>query len=199
MLLTAAVFVYWQLLANSLEVVFINYSDLSVIIIIICDRITVIVIHPGQNRIPFESRTLMRNYPSSDQLNATEMSTPLATVRVEPLEGKNALKMIWQRQVIEQDVREAFQVINTCLNEADGQMWVMVDLLSNPNFPLGATIQGALCGPYRNPKLREWLIIGSNPLARVIARTLAGVTGKSNVRWFDTEADGLAYLEDCLA
>ena len=92
------------------------------------------------------------------------------------------------------DVTDAFKDINHLLNISSEPLFVIVDIRSNPNFPLSATLNGALFGPYRNPVLREWLIIGSNPLAHMIERILSEVTGRKNVRWFTTDADANAYV-----
>ncbi len=116
------------------------------------------------------------------------------TVTIEQLANGNAIRMTWQRQVNAQDVERAFTAITDILKEASSPMYVVVDLLSNPNFPIGATLNAALFGPYRNPKLKEWLIIGSNSMAQFIERTLASVTGHRNVRWFKTQEEVSAYL-----
>lgn len=124
------------------------------------------------------------------------MSQATASVVVDRLENANAAKMTWQHSVTAKDVRSAFNQLDEMLAESDDDFFVVVNLLSNPNFPLNATVDGALFGPYRNPKLRAWLIVGSNPVARLIERLLAGVTNRRNVLWFDTENEALEYLTE---
>ncbi|MBX3064138.1 MAG: STAS/SEC14 domain-containing protein [Anaerolineae bacterium] len=116
------------------------------------------------------------------------------TVQIDYLEGYHALKMTWQHNVQTQDVYTAFHKIEMELRKSDQPLYVVVDLLSDPRFPLKATVDGARVS-YRHPRLAEWLIIGSNWLARAIERALASVTNKRNVRWFDSEDAALAYLE----
>ena len=123
------------------------------------------------------------------------MSYSEKTIIVEDVRGHRAIKMTWQHQVIYNDVRDAFHSINFTLNASTEPMYVVVDITSNPNFPLNATITEAAAGPYRNPKLKEWLIIGSSGLARIIEQILSSLTGRRNVRWFKTEAEVMAYLE----
>ena len=106
--------------------------------------------------------------------------------------------MIWQHDIIEADVAPAFQKISTALDATKRPLYVIVDLLSNPRFPIMTTVQEAL-PPYRDPMLKEWLIVGSNWMAKAIESTLARITRHNNVRWFKTEAEALAYLMAVLA
>lgn len=104
------------------------------------------------------------------------------------------IKMSWTKNVTNQDVSAGFRQVNDLLNALEQPSFVMVDILADPNFPIAATLTGALFGPYRNPNLREWLILGSNPAARFIERTLSGATGRLIVRWFDSQEQALAYV-----
>ena len=120
------------------------------------------------------------------------MSQP--TISVETIENYNAIRMVWARHVNGPDVHSAFAQVQAILNASDQQMYVVVDILNQPQFPLGDTLQAAMYGPYRNPNLKEWLIVGTNQFAKMIERVLAATTGRHNVRWFDTEAEALDYL-----
>jgi len=120
------------------------------------------------------------------------------TVVVKHLDSRTIL-MAWAKVVTHLDVKEAFKEVDAILNKAEQEMFVVVDISTNPNFPITATVTGALFGPYRNPKLREWLIVGSNAMAHSIERTLANITGRSNVRWFTTQAEAYVYVEQCKA
>lgn len=118
----------------------------------------------------------------------------MSTVCVELYEPY-IIKMSWSSKVSDGDVRNSFKEINNLLTVAEHPMFVVVDITADPNFPIAATLTGALFGPYRNPNLREWLIIGSNTAAHFIERTLSGATGRVIVRWFETQADVDAYVE----
>lgn len=118
-----------------------------------------------------------------------------ATVRVERIDHFPAMLMMWETHVREADVLDAFQTITDILEQSDTPMYCVVDLRRNPIFPLRATLHGALFGPYRNPKLKEWLVLGSNPLARTIEKTLSSVTGRKNVSWFMSYEAVLDYLQ----
>ena len=115
------------------------------------------------------------------------------TVTVEPIEGHNALRMTWQHQVDEHDVKTAFQQITQALESADAPLYIVVDLLNDPRFPLRATV-GEAVKAYRHPSLAAWLIVGSNRLAKTVEATLAALTRRKNVYWFDTEPEALAYM-----
>lgn len=117
------------------------------------------------------------------------------TVDVRRIDNRTIL-MTWANVVTHLDVKEAFKEVDVILNKAEEEMFVVVDISTNPNFPLSATISGALYGPYRNPQLREWLIVGSSVVAHSIERTLVNITGRSNVRWFTTLAEAFAYAEE---
>ncbi|MBL8155385.1 MAG: hypothetical protein JNM70_14470 [Anaerolineae bacterium] len=122
------------------------------------------------------------------------METPVKTVTVEDFEGFPAIRMTWQHEVKYPDLRDAFRRIEAKLNASSQPLYVVVDITHYPNFPLNATVAEAAAGPYRNPNLVEWLIIGSNRGARLIEQLLGSITGRRNVRWFQTEAEVTAYL-----
>ena len=123
------------------------------------------------------------------------MITQQPTVHVKPITGYPALKMIWQHRVKEADVQPAFQDIMTALQEASSSLYVVVDLSKDPMFPLVETVYQALRGPFRNPKLAEWLVFSSNGAARTIGETLSKTARRNNIRWFDDEDEALAYLD----
>lgn len=126
---------------------------------------------------------------------STRMPPAKPTITVEHLPQQAAIYMNWNRTIIEADVAAAFRTVTRLLDETEQPLCVIVDLRQNPRFPMLTTITEALLGPFQHNKLHEWLIIGSSPLARSIARTLSGVTGRNNIRWFVNEADVFAYLE----
>ncbi len=118
----------------------------------------------------------------------------MAAIQIDRVKEVPAVQMIWGQFATPAEITHAFQQINHLLNLANESLFVIVDIRSNPNFPLSATINSALFGPYRNPALREWLIIGSNPLAHTIERILSGVTGRGNIRWFADDIEVSGYL-----
>jgi hypothetical protein len=116
------------------------------------------------------------------------------TVWVETLTDLPAVKMIWKRQVHSPDVSAAFQEIDKCLTRSKEPQYVIVDITSNPNFPIFETVIHCAVGPFRNPMLHEWLIVGENAGAKRIENLLSRMTGRSNVRWFNCEEQAIAYL-----
>ena len=117
-----------------------------------------------------------------------------STVEIEPIANTNALRMTWQHQVTESDVRAAFKAIVETLESSDQPMYVVVDLLQNPLFPLRATIFEGIRA-YRHPKLAAWLIVGSNQMAHMVEATFSAITHRKNVYWFATEQEAFAHME----
>ncbi len=78
----------------------------------------------------------------------------MSTVIVEHTNA-NVVKMTWLSKVSDRNVRASFREINNILSSSQNAMYVIVDILSDPKFPIGATLTGALFGPYRNPNLIE--------------------------------------------
>ena len=104
------------------------------------------------------------------------------------------IRMTWDQHVHNQDVHHAFQRINALLNDSPVPLFALVDIRTNPSFPITATLDGALTGPYRNPRLKEWLIVGINPIAQMLEKIMASATGRRNVRWFENEQEAIAYV-----
>src|SRR5688572_30105678 len=93
-----------------------------------------------------------------------------ATVRVEPVEGYiNAYWLRWDREVKEADIAPAFHKLTAALVAADGPVYVIVDLRQDPNMPVATTMQETMAGPFRHENMGEWLVIGKNWRAEMIA------------------------------
>lgn len=117
------------------------------------------------------------------------------SVKVTSLNGYDALKMTWQRQVAAEDIAAAFGEVTDRLNSSNKPLYVVLDLQEEPELPLKETILGALSGTYRHPRLAEWLVVGANNPAEVVGRALATMTNRDNVIWFDTEEQAIHYLK----
>jgi len=119
----------------------------------------------------------------------------LSTVAVAPLEGRNAIVLRWDAWIDEFDVPAAFHGLTAELDRASLPVHVIVDLTRNPNLPLATTINETLSGPFSHPMMGEWLVIGSNRRAEIVARAITAVGLRTNIHWFETLADALAFLE----
>jgi hypothetical protein len=118
------------------------------------------------------------------------------TLILQPLDGyTNVLEMILERQVALVDERPAFQKIIAALEQSDDSLYIVIDLSHNPRMPMNETIMEAFLGPYRHPRLDEWLVVRPNIGARKIAQTLTRLLRRDNIHWFDTYDDVLAYLD----
>jgi hypothetical protein len=110
------------------------------------------------------------------------------------IEPFNYLKMTWPHHIDDIEVKMAFQKIAEVLEQASEPLYVVVDVRQNPRFPLKATLAEAR-SVHVHPRLRGWLVIGSNWLARAIDRTLSSLTRRKSVQWFDSEDAVIAYLQ----
>jgi hypothetical protein len=123
------------------------------------------------------------------------LTTPNATVSVGRLEKfPYGLLMKWLQEVRVGDVTRAFEHINAILDASDVPMYVIVDILSKPKFPMSETIFSALRGPYRHENLTAWLIVGENRMARMIESVLSNITRRKNVEWFESLQAALAHI-----
>ena len=104
------------------------------------------------------------------------------------------IKMTLTNSPDDQEVLQSFKSVNDMLSSAKQPMFVMTDIRANANIPITCTLTGALFGPYSNPNLREWLIIGSSSTARFIERTLTAETGRNLMRWFKDENEANNYI-----
>lgn len=118
------------------------------------------------------------------------------TIKVSRMRRRSAIKMVWAHEVRADDVRPAFEQVVDLLNAASEPLAVLVDITSEPNFPLVETMTQALIGPYQHANLTEWLIVGITTQAHIIEEFLTKVTARENVRWFETESAALHHLDE---
>ena len=124
------------------------------------------------------------------------MADSSSQITVDMLEDRRAIRMVWPHSVASGAVRDAFASVTQLLKQSDSPVYVLVDIRSEPNFPVVETAVHALAGPQRHANLAGWLVVGSSPAARKIEGMLTQVTGKQTVQWFDTEEEALeAALE----
>jgi hypothetical protein len=102
--------------------------------------------------------------------------------------------MVWMQIVHERDAQPAFTAITAALDNASGPLDVIVDMTRKPNIPMQVTLWNALRGPFRDKRLREWLCVGGGAIPSVIANVLSGATGRTNIRWFDSEETALEHI-----
>jgi hypothetical protein len=117
------------------------------------------------------------------------------TVTATQIQGYPAWLLHWEHSVNKDDVARAFRIITQALDASTEPLWIVVDLRSNPVFPLRETISSAFWGPFRHKNMREWLVVGSNSTAHLIGNTLANITGRANIRWFHEIADVFAHMD----
>ena len=117
-------------------------------------------------------------------------------VTTTPIEGQPALLMKWPRSVDKESIRTAFRGIMDVLDATGEPIYVIVDLRDDPDFPMTETIQSAYWGPFRHHRLAEWLVVSTNVLGRMIGHTLATITRRNNIKWFDTMDEAMAYLHE---
>jgi hypothetical protein len=104
--------------------------------------------------------------------------------------------LIWDKQVAVEDVAPAFQKLTAILDKAEMPVHVLVDLRSDPAIPLSATTTEVLGGPFRHKMMGEWLVIGKNWRAEMIANVITKVGLRMNISWFETADEALARLRE---
>jgi hypothetical protein len=120
------------------------------------------------------------------------LTAPDATISVGRLASyANTLLMTWQQDVRLGDVSNAFKAINSTLDNTDNLLYVIVDIRSQPKFPMAETIFAAVRGPYRHPKMAAWLVIGDNRVARMIGTTVSNIARRNNIEWFESMQSAL--------
>lgn len=122
----------------------------------------------------------------------------MSTCTITPIDGLPACILWYATRLKSEDISQAFRTLNALIDRSPRPVYVFVDLRQQPQFPLTDILRAALEGPFRNPKLAEWLVIGSTPMAQIIGRTLSAVTLRKNIRYFETEDAAKSYLYKCL-
>ena len=117
------------------------------------------------------------------------------TVTVKLLDNYPALNMKMKANVRSIDMQYAYMEIERHLNHFMGTVFIVVDLTENEQLPIQATIAGAMFGPYLNPKIEQWLVVGEHRIGKQIAKQLLFWTGKERVEWFESCEDCLAYIQ----
>ncbi len=121
------------------------------------------------------------------------------TVTVELVPEYPLFRVICKQRVDKQDVIPAFQTIMNGLEQTEKRMYVLVDIRQNTQLPIKEIVGAAFWGPHRHPNLVAWLVVGSNALARSIARLMSQISRRQNVQWFENEAEALTYIEQHMA
>lgn len=117
----------------------------------------------------------------------------MSTIIVSEIKGyQYALRMEWQKHPKLHDINDAFDVILKKLTTTDQKIYIIVDISTNPRFPLSMTVSRA-SQVHRHPKMGDWLVVGSNTMAKFIGSTISALS-ESKVLWFDTEEDALHHL-----
>jgi hypothetical protein len=121
----------------------------------------------------------------------------LPSLRVEPVEGiANACWLIWDKQIAVGDVAPAFKKLTAILDKAETPVHVLVDLRSDPAIPLSITTTEVLAGPFRHKMMGEWLVIGKNWRAEVVANVITTVGLRMNISWFETADEAMTRLRE---
>ena len=108
----------------------------------------------------------------------------------------SAIKLVWDSAITEQGVREGFSRVQAQLSESEAPQYIIMDVSTNPQFPLKETTAAALFGPYRHPMLREWLIVGECKQWHFVEQMLYRATNERKMRWFDTLDTAETYIRN---
>lgn len=115
-------------------------------------------------------------------------------MRVEPLLGYPALLMLFEHQIVEDELAAAFQSVLETMEAADRKLYLVLDLTSNPQLDVLEVVTAAT-PVFRHPRSAKWLIIGQSGLGHVIESKLITLTRRQGaVIWFETEDEAFDYL-----
>jgi hypothetical protein len=106
----------------------------------------------------------------------------------------NNLTMVWNENVQNNEMIQAFSDLRSALDIADTPQNVVIILNGHVHFPIADTTLQAL-PIHRHPMLKSWLVVGSrHSLAKVIADVLSKVSREEKVQWFKSKDDVEQYL-----
>lgn len=95
-----------------------------------------------------------------------------------------------------EDTIAVFEVIVDVLDNSNAPVYIIVELLSNPHFPLKQTLSGAMQA-HSHPQMGKWLVVGSNRIAKLIGNVLTAFNN-TGIEWFKTDDEAMQYLESLL-
>lgn len=122
------------------------------------------------------------------------MTDRLPSVRVEPLLGYPALLMVFEHQIVEDELAAAFQSVLATMEAADRKLFLVLDLTKNPQLDVLEVVTAAT-PVFRHARSAKWLIIGQSGLGHVIESKLITLARRPrSVIWFDTEEEAFDYL-----
>lgn len=117
------------------------------------------------------------------------------SVTATPIEGYPAWLLTWEHTIIPDDIAPAFRSLTRALDESTKPLWIIVDLRANPTLPILETFSSAFRGPFMHKNMGEWLVVGSNSVARTIGRTLSKVTNRSNILWMNSMEEAFNHMK----
>lgn len=117
------------------------------------------------------------------------------SVTVEQIADAPVVWTNWLDTVRSQDIEQAYHAVMDVVNRSNERVYVVVDLSHEPRIPMRDLLNGALAGPYTDPKVAKWLVIGQDDRSRSMANTLFFVTGQHKVQWFENESAAFDYLQ----
>lgn len=120
------------------------------------------------------------------------VSTP--TITVEPIAGCNILKMTWGAEIDEHDIAVAFRAVASELRKAQQPIHVIVDISSNPRFPMQTVISETLGGLFNQPQMGTWVVVGVSRAAHIVTNVLNRLGHRDKVFRFATEEEALSHL-----
>ncbi len=113
------------------------------------------------------------------------------TVQFERLPEYDAFKMTWHAPADEAEVGQAVNSLMDVLEHSAYPTSIVVELGGNARLRRVST---TLLLPCLHPMLAEMVVYGGDSTVRTIGRTLALLTGRANVRGFDTADAAFEHL-----
>ena len=115
---------------------------------------------------------------------------------VHKIENSPVILMDWAKTNNTQDIQSAYHDVMEVVNHSNDDVYLMLDMSANSDVSIRDLLNGALNGPYTDPRVAKWLVIGKGETSRSLANTLFFITGEHKVVWFEDQDGAYDYLEN---
>lgn len=109
--------------------------------------------------------------------------------------ANNIVKSEWMKPLKSAELVECFATLGGYLDKADTPLSVLFDVENVISIPSQAPFLFLRAGITKNPKLDRMAVIGTDPIAQILAQMAVKMTSQ-NILFFASEADALKYLAD---
>lgn len=107
--------------------------------------------------------------------------------------GDSIISTIWESPLKSSDLSACFAEMKQSIADSDQIVHVLFDVTNAGTIPAQAPMLFIRSQLTNEPNLGSMAVIGTNPLAQILAQTAIKLTGQ-NIIFFATEKDAVDYL-----